>query len=252
MALQIAIAQINASVGDLAANAQKIHQAAATAVEKGADLLLTPELSLVGYPPEDLLLRPSFLRRSQQVLDELVGKSQELPSLTYLVGYPREIDGRVYNAALIFKNGSVLGHYAKLELPNYAVFDEQRYFQPDGAPFVFEIKGVRLGVNICEDVWFPRAAAMAKAEGAQALLVMNASPFHLNKQNERLEVVLAHVVRHKIPTVFCNLVGGQDELIFDGDSFAVDGEGQVTARAARFQEDLCIWSFNSLGHRFEG
>ena len=252
MALQIAIAQINASVGDLAANAQKIHQAAARAVEKGADLLLTPELSLVGYPPEDLLLRPSFLRRSQQVLDELVGKSQELPSLTYLVGYPREIDGRVYNAALIFKNGSVLGHYAKLELPNYAVFDEQRYFQPDGAPFVFEIKGVRLGVNICEDVWFPRAAAMAKAEGAQALLVMNASPFHLNKQNERLEVVLAHVVRHKIPTVFCNLVGGQDELIFDGDSFAVDGEGQVTARAARFQEDLCIWSFNSLGHRFEG
>jgi NAD+ synthase (glutamine-hydrolysing) len=252
MALQIAIAQINASVGDLAANAQKIHQAAAKAAEKGADVLLTPELSLVGYPPEDLLLRPSFLRRSQQVLDELVEKSQEFSSLTYLVGYPREIEGRVYNAALIFKNGSVLGHYAKLELPNYAVFDEQRYFQPDGAPFVFEVKGVRLGVNICEDVWFPRAAAMAKAEGAQALLVMNASPFHVNKQNERLAVVRANVARHKIPTVFCNLVGGQDELVFDGDSFAVDGEGQVTARAARFKEDLCIWSFNGLGHHFEG
>ncbi|MGA1093056.1 MAG: nitrilase-related carbon-nitrogen hydrolase, partial [Burkholderiaceae bacterium] len=239
MTLQIAIAQINASVGDLAANAQKIHQAAAKAAEKGADVLLTPELSLVGYPPEDLLLRSSFLRRSQQVLDALVEKSQEFPSLTYLVGYPREVEGRVYNAALVFKNGSVLGHYAKLELPNYAVFDEQRYFQPDGAPFVFEVKGVRLGLNICEDVWFPRAAAMAKAEGAQALLVMNASPFHLNKQNERLEVVRANVVRHKIPTVFCNLVGGQDELVFDGDSFAVDGEGHVTARAARFKEDLC-------------
>ena len=231
MALQIAIAQINASVGDLAANAQKIHQAAATAVEKGADLLLTPELSLVGYPPEDLLLRPSFLRRSQQVLDELVGKSQELPSLTYLVGCPREIDGRVYNAALIFKNGSVLGHYAKLELPNYAVFDEQRYFQPDGAPFVFEIKGVRLGVNICEDVWFPRAAAMAKAEGAQALLVMNASPFHLNKQNERLEVVRAHVVRHKIPTVFATWWVGKTSLSLT----AIALQSMVRARLLREQ-----------------
>jgi len=252
MTLQIAIAQINASVGDLAANAQKIHQAAAKAAEKGADVLLTPELSLVGYPPEDLLLRSSFLRRSQQVLDALVEKSQEFPSLTYLAGYPREVEGRVYNAALVFKNGSVLGHYAKLDLPNYAVFDEQRYFQPDGAPFVFEVKGVRLGLNICEDVWFPRAAAMAKAEGAQALLVMNASPFHLNKQNERLEVVRANVVRHKIPTVFCNLVGGQDELVFDGDSFAVDGEGHVTARAARFKEDLCVWAYNEATQSFMG
>ncbi|MEK9812586.1 MAG: NAD+ synthase [Bordetella sp.] len=252
MALQIAIAQINASVGDLAANAQKLHQAAAKAAGKGADLLLTPELSLVGYPPEDLLLRSSFLRRTQQVLDELVEKSKDFPSLTYLIGYPKETDSRVYNAALIFRNGAILGHYAKLQLPNYAVFDEQRYFQPDGAPFVLEVKGVKLGINICEDVWFSRAAAMAKAEGAQALLVMNASPFHINKQNERLEVVRANVARHKIPTAFCNLVGGQDELVFDGDSFAVDSEGHVTARAARFKEDLCIWSFDELSHRFEG
>jgi NAD+ synthase (glutamine-hydrolysing) len=252
MALQIAIAQINASVGDLAANAQKLHQAAAKAAGKGADLLLTPELSLVGYPPEDLLLRSSFLRRTQQVLDELVEKSKDFPSLTYLIGYPKETDSSVYNAALVFRNGAILGHYAKLQLPNYAVFDEQRYFQPDGAPFVLEVKGVKLGINICEDVWFSRAAAMAKAEGAQALLVMNASPFHINKQNERLEVVRANVARHKIPTAFCNLVGGQDELVFDGDSFAVDSEGHVTARAARFKEDLCIWSFDELSHRFEG
>lgn len=252
MALQIAIAQLNASVGDLAANAQKIHQAAAQAVNQGADLLVTPELSLVGYPPEDLLLRASFLRRSQVVLDELVEKSKAFPSLTYLVGYPREIDGRVYNAALAFKNGLTVGHYAKLELPNYAVFDEQRYFRPDGAPLVFDVKGVRLGVNICEDVWFPRAAAMAKAEGAQVLLVMNASPFHINKQAERLAVVRANVSRHKIPTVFCNLVGGQDELVFDGDSFAVDSEGQVTARASRFKEDLCVWAYNEATQSFIG
>ncbi len=252
MALQIAIAQLNASVGDLAANVQKIHQAAAQAVDQGADLLVTPELSLVGYPPEDLLLRASFLRRSQVVLDELMEKSKAFPSLTYLVGYPREIDGRVYNAALVFKNGLTVGHYAKLELPNYAVFDEQRYFQPDGAPLVFDVKGVRLGVNICEDVWFPRAAAMAKAEGAQALLVMNASPFHINKQAERLAVVRANVSRHKIPTVFCNLVGGQDELVFDGDSFAVDSEGQVTARASRFKEDLCVWAYNQANQSFMG
>jgi NAD+ synthase (glutamine-hydrolysing) len=244
MALTIALAQINSTVGDLSGNAHKIMQVAQKADTQGADLLVTPELSLVGYPPEDLLLRPSFLRRSQQVLDDLVLQSRQLSDLTFVVGYPRQINDQVFNAATVFRNGEVLGHYGKLELPNYAVFDEQRYFHADGAPCVFVCKGVRLAVNICEDVWFPRAPALARAEGAQVLLVMNASPFHLNKQAERLQVVQSNVSRHGLPVAFCNLVGGQDELVFDGDSFALDAKGEVTARANRFSEDLLMLQYD--------
>lgn len=244
MALTIALAQINSTVGDLPGNAHKIMQVAHKAAAQGADLLVTPELSLVGYPPEDLLLRPSFLRRSQQVLDDLVSQSKQLSDLTFVVGYPRQVNDQVFNAATVFRNGEVLGHYGKLELPNYAVFDEQRYFDPDGAPCVFGCKGVRLAINICEDVWFPRAPALARAEGAQVLLVMNASPFHLNKQAERLQVVQSNVSRHSLPVAFCNLVGGQDELVFDGDSFALDAKGAVTARANRFSEDLLMLQFD--------
>jgi NAD+ synthase (glutamine-hydrolysing) len=245
MALNIALAQINSTVGDLPGNAHKIMQVAQKATEQGADVLVTPELSLVGYPPEDLLLRPSFLRRSQQVLDDLVSQSKTLPDLVFVVGYPRQVNDQVFNAATVFQNGDVLGHYGKLELPNYAVFDEQRYFDADGAPFVFVCKGVRLAVNICEDVWFPRAPALARAEGAQVLLVMNASPFHLNKQAERIQVVQSHVSRHGLPVAFCNLVGGQDELVFDGDSFALDGKGNVSARALRFTEDLLMLQYDA-------
>nr|UOZ97236.1 Glutamine-dependent NAD(+) synthetase [Cupriavidus sp.] len=244
MALTIALAQINSTVGDLSGNAHKIMQVAQKAAAQGADLLVTPELSLVGYPPEDLLLRPSFLRRSQQVLDDLVSQSKQLSDLTFVVGYPRQVNDQVFNAATVFRNGEVLGHYGKLELPNYAVFDEQRYFDPDGAPCVFACKGVRMAINICEDVWFPRAPALARAEGAQVLLVMNASPFHLNKQAERLQVVQSNASRHGLPVAFCNLVGGQDELVFDGDSFALDAKGKVTARANRFSEDLLMLQYD--------
>ncbi|MFM1879859.1 MAG: hypothetical protein RLZZ344_93 [Pseudomonadota bacterium] len=252
MSLHIALAQINATVGDLVGNAQKIMQAARRARDQGADVLLTPELSLVGYPPEDLLLRPSFLRRCQQVLDDMVTQSKEFVSLVFVVGYPRQRDGLVFNAATIFQNGEILGHYGKLELPNYAVFDEQRYFHADGAPFVFTCKGVRLSVNICEDVWFARAPALARAEGAQVLLVMNASPFHLDKHAERLAVVRAHVSRHALPVAFCNLVGGQDELVFDGDSFALDAKGDITARGRRFDEDLLMLRYDPEVGRLEG
>ncbi|MEY3668969.1 MAG: hypothetical protein RL258_364 [Pseudomonadota bacterium] len=252
MSLHIALAQINATVGDLAGNAQKIMQAAQQARDQGADVLVTPELSLVGYPPEDLLLRPTFLRRCQQVLDDMVVRSKEFGSLIFVVGYPRQRDDQVFNAATVFQNGEILGHYGKLELPNYAVFDEQRYFHADGAPFVFTCKGVRLSVNICEDVWFARAPALSRAEGAQVLLVMNASPFHLDKQAERLAVVRAHVSRHGLPVAFCNLIGGQDELVFDGDSFALDAKGEITARARRFQEDLLMLRYEPASGRLEG
>ena len=237
MPLQIFLAQLNTTVGDVSGNADRIRQAAARAHAAGAGILLTPELSLVGYPPEDLLLRPSFLRRSQELLDELIAQTAQWPGLAVVIGHPRQVDGRVINAATVARDGKVVGVYGKLELPNYAVFDEQRYFVPDGAPLVFEAGGHRLGVVICEDIWFGRAAAMAKAEGAEGLLVLNASPFHLNKQGERLAVIRKHVSRHKIPAFFCNLVGGQDELVFDGDSFVTDATGEMVAKAKAFVED---------------
>lgn len=239
MTLKMVAAQLNACVGDLNGNAQKILDAARQAHAAGAQIMVTPELSLTGYPPEDLLLRPSFLRRSKAVLERLAVDLSSLHGLSVLVGHPKQLDdGQICNAASLLQSGRVVAQYGKLELPNYAVFDEQRYFVPDGAPVVFEVQGVRVGVVICEDVWFPRAAAMSRAEGAQVLVVMNASPFHLSKFDERLRVMREHVSRHAIPAVFCNLVGGQDELIFDGDSFALDAAGLLQARALSFTEDL--------------
>ena len=237
MPLQIFLAQLNATVGDISANAQSIRQAAERARAAGAGVLLTPELSLVGYPPEDLLLRPSFLRRTQEALDELIEQTRQWPGLAVVVGHPRVVEGRVMNSASVARDGALVGVYGKLELPNYAVFDEQRYFVADGAPLVFEAGGHRFGVAICEDVWFGRAAAMAKAEGAEGLLVLNASPFHLNKHSERLAVVRQNISRHRIPAFFCNLVGGQDELVFDGDSFVTDAAGEVVGRAKAFVSD---------------
>jgi len=253
MTLKMVAAQINACVGDLNGNAQKILAAAQQAHAAGAHVMVTPELSLTGYPPEDLLLRPSFLRRSKAVLEQLSADLSSLGGLSVLVGHPRQLDdGQICNAASLLQSGRVVAQYGKLELPNYAVFDEQRYFVPDGAPVVFDAQGVRIGVVICEDVWFPRAAAMSRAEGAQVLVVMNASPFHLNKFTERLQVVREHVSRHGIPSVFCNLVGGQDELIFDGDSFALDGQGNLMARASSFSEDLLMLDFDSAGALLAG
>lgn len=236
MALKVFVAQINSKVGDLPHNAEKILAAARRAHQAGAQVLLTPELSLVGYPPEDLLLRPSFHRRTLHWLDHIREASRETPGVSILVGHQQERDGKLYNAASIFRNGERQAYYAKLELPNYAVFDEQRYFSPDGAPAVFEVGGIRVGLAICEDVWFPRAAALSRAEGAQLLLVLNASPFHVNKHSERLAVLHRHVVRQGLPAIFCNLVGGQDELVFDGDSFAMARSGEIVARAPSFCE----------------
>lgn len=253
MTLKMAVAQINACVGDLAGNAQKILQAARTAHAAGAQLVVTPELSLTGYPPEDLLLRPSFLRRSASALESLAADLEGLEGLSVLVGHPGQLDGgQICNAASLLQSGRVAARYGKLELPNYAVFDEQRYFVADGAPLAFEVQGLRIGVVICEDAWFPRSAALARSEGVQVLVVMNASPFHLDKFEERRRVLRQHVTRHQIPVVFCNLVGGQDELIFDGDSFALDAQGELRARARSFEEDLLSLEFTADGSLCEG
>lgn len=241
--LKVALAQINSRVGDLAGNTQRIIDAAHRAQAMGASVMVTPELALTGYPPEDLLLRPAFLAACDRALSGLAEQLKSIAELTVVVGHPRAREQHTFNAATVLRYGKVIGSYGKLELPNYAVFDEQRYFVPDGAPCIFEVNGVRLAVNICEDIWASRAPAMAKAAGANLLLVLNASPFHLDKLRERQDVVRANASRLGLPVAFCNLVGGQDELVFDGGSFVLGAKGNLIARAPQFQEDLLVVDF---------
>lgn len=244
---RVGIAQINACVGDLAGNAARVLEAARKAAGQGADILLTPELVLTGYPPEDLLLRPLFIERQHAELAALAQSLADLPGLHVLVGHVERREGRLYNAASVLMGGKVLGTYCKRELPNYSVFDEQRYFSPDGAPLVFAVKGVRFGVNICEDIWFDRTARAAADAGAQVLLVPNASPYNVGKQQERLLVSGRAVANTGCALIYANLVGGQDELVFDGASFALDAQGQVQARLPDFTEGVNIVEVDAAG-----
>ena len=245
--LKVAIAQIDCTVGDLAGNAARILAAAAEAQALGADLLLTPELALAGYPPEDLLLRPDFYRACATELSALAGR---LP-LPALVGHPEMHEGARYNAASLLRGGRVEATYRKHRLPTYEVFDEARYFKPGTAPGVFEIDGVRCGVNICADVWEPAPAAMARDAGAEVLLVLNASPYHMRKQDTRHATLRRRVEENGIPAVYCNLVGGQDELVFDGASFALDANGRLTHQLPAFVEQLTLVEINA-GHVLPG
>lgn len=239
MSLRIAIAQINCTVGDLAGNAKRILAAAERAVALGADVLITPELALCGYPPEDLLLRPDFYRASAC---ELAALAARLP-IPAIVGHPLEESGRRYNAASLLANGEIKATYRKTRLPNYEVFDEQRYFDCGQASTVVVIKGVHVGIAICEDVWHPGVAEASQAAGAELLLSLNASPLHLNKQGVRHQVVRERAMATRMPIVFANLIGGQDELIFDGASFAMDGDGTLTHQLEAFAEALVVVEF---------
>ncbi len=235
--MKLAIAQINCVLGDLKANADKILSHAEEARIAGAMLLLTPELSLCGYPPEDLLLREGFFSACRKALNELAAK---ISGISVIVGHPHEQDGRRYNAASLLQDGKVVATYCKRLLPNYSVFDEKRYFDRGDGTLVFELSGIRFGVNICEDVWEPEAAREAYLAGAQVLLVINASPYALQKQESRYEAVRRRIVETGMPVVYANMVGGQDELVFDGGSFAMDGSGSLTAQSALFDECLSI------------
>jgi len=241
--VKVAIAQINCSVGDFDGNSRRIVDAAARAAAAGADLLVTPELSLAGYPPEDLLLRRAFYAASDAALARLATQLLQFPDLAVVVGHPLAREGRRYNAASVLHGGLVSGTYCKHDLPNYAVFDEQRYFTPDNRPFVFDVKGTAFGVNICEDSWFHYAPECAQAAGAQVLLVLNASPFHLGKQAQRLQTMRANVSHFGLALVYANLVGGQDELVFDGASFVLAGDGSLAASAPQFAEALLVVEF---------
>jgi len=236
--MKIAIAQMNATVGDLEGNATRLVDLALQARKSGASLMLTPELALCGYPPEDLALRPDFYAENARVLADMVPRLP--PSLCLVLGHPLMRDGARHNAASVIQDGQIKATYCKRRLPNYAVFDEVRTFRPGDGACVFECEGMRFGINICEDIWDDETPLMAKDAGAQALLVLNASPFHMDKVGERHGIAQARVRECGLPILYANLVGGQDELVFDGASFAVDAQGEVVAQAPMFQEGLYL------------
>ena len=238
--LRIAIAQFNCILGDLAGNARRIDELARRARDAGADIMITPELGLCGYPPEDLLLRPDFYRASAR---ELASLAADIHGITVIVGFPEAEGERRFNAAAVIQDGRVTTVYRKHRLPNYEVFDEERYFDAGTAACVIRVKGVACGINICADVWEPGAADAAHAAGAQVLLALNASPFHMNKQARRYEVLRDRVAATGRPAIYANLVGGQDELVFDGASFALDSRGDLVYQAPSFEESLDIVDF---------
>lgn len=270
MKTRIALAQINVTVGDFAGNVAKIVAAARAAHNDGAKLLIAPELALSGYPPEDLLLRPAFYAASAAALADLATQLKPFTGLHVIVGHPLR-DGSynvahsvasghgnanapiergvppvdTFNAASLIVDGGVVGTYRKQDLPNTEVFDEKRYFASDPKPFVFELDGVKYGVVICEDAWHASAAQMAKAAGAQVLLIPNGSPYHLNKEAVRFDILRARIRETGLPMVYVNMVGAQDELVFDGGSFVLDETGALVAKMAQFEEGHAIVEFDN-------
>ncbi len=256
--MKIALAQINVTVGDLAGNADRIIAQARTAHAAGVDLVVTPELALCGYPPEDLLLRPAFLTGCEEQLQRIASELADLAGLHVVIGHPlARRDGVVrerswslppcLNAASVLAGGRVVATYAKRELPNYQVFDERRYFYSGRdagfGPVVFDVRGHKVGLLICEDAWFDEPAAAAKAAGAELLCVINASPFHTAKVAEREQRMAERARACALPLLYAHLVGGQDEMVFDGASFAVQADGTLAARAPMFEEALAVVGF---------
>ena len=261
--LKVALAQVNATVGDLAGNARLLSLAARRAYLQGARVVIAPELALAGYPPEDLLLRPAFLRACADELARLALELADCTGLHLVLGHPHQMAGvadlrskslavpRRYNAASVLVDGQVRATYCKRELPNYQVFDERRYFASGRdaglPPVVFEVNGLKLGLLVCEDAWFDEPAAAACAAGAQVLCVLNASPFHLDKAGEREARMTERARATGCAVLYAHLVGGQDEVVFDGASFAVDAQGVLQARAAAFAEDLLMLDVSDSG-----
>ncbi|MBY0453545.1 MAG: NAD+ synthase [Burkholderiaceae bacterium] len=245
MTISICTAQLNFVVGDMPANAQKIITAARQAHAAGAQLLLTPELAICGYAAEDLFLRPAFLAACDDAVKTVARETAGLNGLVIVLGHPQQrsasdTDGhtRCFNAASVLRHGVVEQTYFKRELPNYGVFDERRHFAPGQQACVFEVAGLRVGLLICEDAWLTEPAQAAAQAGAQLLAVINASPFHTGKSAEREQTMRARVQQTGLPLVYAHLVGGQDELVFEGRSFALNADGSVACRGPGFEEKL--------------
>ena len=246
MSLKIAVAQLNFVVGDMPGNAQRIIDAARTAYADGARLLLTPELSICAYIAEDLFLRPSFIAACDDAVKTVARETAGLTGMVIVVGHPmgRGQQGKSVsitqrtNSASVIQDGRVIETYAKRLLPNYQVFDERRYFVPGQGTCVFQVGGVSVGLLICEDAWFDEPAELAKEAGAELLAVINASPFHVGKGYEREAMMIERVKRCGLPLVYAHLVGGQDEVVFEGQSFAIGVDAQLAGRAPSFEEKL--------------
>ena len=250
MTLRIAMAQFDFPVGDVAGNRDRIARMVTEARDEyQADIVLFPELALSGYPPEDLLYRPSFLRECQVALDAIAADVQ---GIVAVVGWPQAAGAVVYNAASVLRDGAVEQTYRKRELPNYAVFDERRYFDvdPDRDDCVFEVDGTQVGLVICEDLWFAEPVASTVAKGAQLLLVPNASPFERDKHAQRDALLAQRVAETGAAIAYLNLVGGQDALVFDGASVVADGDGSVHPAAAAFTDQWLVVDFDPSSRRF--
>lgn len=235
--MKIALAQINVVVGDLEGNAARILECARQAQQAGASILLTPELALCGYPPEDLLLRTGF---NLACLNTLQSMARSVSGITLVVGHPGLDNGERFNAASVLRDGKIIATYHKHKLPNHTVFDEVRYFSPGSEACVFEVEGVKFGLNICADIWHEGPATLAREADADVLLVLNASPYHMHKQAARYEVLRERIRETGMPMVYCNLIGGQDELVFDGASFAMNSRGELTHQFAFFEDLIGI------------
>ena len=234
--LRIAMGQLNLLVGAAARNAEKITQAIHRARDElRADAVVFPELGLTGYPPEDLLQRPALYTQIQKALEAL---TREAGGIDIIVGYPYRDGTGVYNAAAVLHDTRIAAIYRKQCLPNYSVFDEKRYFTPGNTPCVVNIKGAPVGVTICEDAWFPGPIRQAVEAGARLVINLNASPYHIGKGEEREAVIAERVRENGVPVLYVNLVGGQDELVFDGESFVMDSAGKVVQRCSAFTELL--------------
>jgi NAD+ synthase (glutamine-hydrolysing) len=235
--LRVALAQINPTVGDIRGNSSKISDYIARARDEGAALVVFPELALSGYPPEDLLLKTSFLDAARVALRELAAETRDIVAI---VGYPEQAED-VYNTAAVLADGDVVATYRKMYLPNYGVFDEQRYFQSGAEAAIVEVNGVPIGLSVCEDIWEPGPPAMSEAlAGAQVIVNLSASPYRAGYGARRERMLVQRAVDYLAAVVFVNTIGGQDELVFDGHSLAIDQDGEVLARARQFEEALTL------------
>lgn len=229
--IKLLVCQVNLQVGDIAGNTQRIIELING--NRSSDVLIFPELALTGYPPEDLLLRPSMQLRIERALSQIV---KQVDSQWLVLGYPVERDGKRYNAAAVIHQGKIQIEYHKTELPNYRVFDEKRYFEPGSTPAVIDIKGIKVGLNICEDLWYSKSVGQTVQAGAQIIININASPYHYKKHQQRLEVAQCRARENSVPIIYAHMVGGQDELVFDGGSFAVDHSGERVFQSPWFEE----------------
>ncbi len=243
--ITIALAQMNPVVGDVDGNADKIISWANRAYQHfNANVVVFPELALTGYPPEDLLFRGQFIR---QVEAAIVTVQNNNPGLCIIFGAVSSEAGSLYNSGVIIQPGQPVQFYAKNYLPNYGVFDEQRYFQAGQHPCVIDVNGIKLGITVCEDIWFPEPASLSVAAGAQVILNLNASPFHASKTSQRVEQIKQRVAETHVPVCYVNMVGGQDELVFDGHSFVVDAEQKLRIKSTGFEECLTVIDIDNEG-----